>query len=107
MRRLAALAGLMLLVSRGAEAQRLTRPTIDTVNHHIVRVMNNGPTAWAGTNGWKLVYERTVQPAEGSPGMFSNPTDAHLLPDGKVIEVEDARGSGAPVVQTTRKAGAR
>jgi hypothetical protein len=107
MRRLTALAGLTLLVARGAEAQRLARPTIDTVNRHIVRVMNGAPTAWTDTNGWKLVYERTVQPAEGSPAMFSNPTDVHLLPDGKVIEVEDARGSGAPVVQTTRKAGAR
>ena len=89
MRRLTVLAGLTLLVARGAEAQRLARPTIDTVDHHIVRVMNNGPTAWADTNGWKLVYERTVQPKDGSAGELGEPSYATLLRDGRLLVTEE------------------
>jgi hypothetical protein len=74
-------------IAAPASAQsRLAKPTIDTINHHIVRVMNTGPTAWADTNGWKLVYERTVQPAEGSAGVLENPGGILLLNDGRLLE---------------------
>jgi len=73
------------IVSPASAQSRLARPTIDTVNHHIVRVMNSGPTAWTDTNGWKLVLERTVQPPEGSPGMLERPSGLILLGDGRVI----------------------
>lgn len=105
MRRLAALAVLTLLTARGAEAQRLTRPTIDTVNHHIVRVMNNGPTAWTDTNGWKLVYERTVQPTEGSPGELGNPNQIHLLDDGRLVVSDMAIRSKPPAIALYDAAG--
>lgn len=72
----------------GHAQSRLARPTIDTLNHHIVRVMNNGPTAWTDTNGWKLVYERTVQPAEGTAGAFSSPSQMILLNDGQLVVVD-------------------
>lgn len=86
MRRYFMLALLSSVVVHGAAAQsRLAKPTIDTVNHHIVRVMNNGPTAWADTNGWKLVYERTVQPPEATPGMLEKPAQIILLRDGRLI----------------------
>ena len=90
------------LVGRGQAQSRLAKPTIDTVNHHIVRVMNSGPTAWTDTNGWKLVYERTVQPAEGTTGVLENPGGILLLNDGRLLEWDfrtpainlyDARGS--------------
>jgi hypothetical protein len=98
------LAGLLLLAaaSRGDAQSRLAKPTIDTVNHHIVRVMNSGPTAWTDTNGWKLVYERTVQPKDGSPGELDRVAGVVLLDDGRLVEVEqepaairlyDARGN--------------
>ena len=74
----------MALVA-SANAQRLAKPTIDTVNHHIVRTMNSGPAAWTDTNGWKLVYERTVQPKDGSPGALGEPYHALLLADGRLI----------------------
>jgi hypothetical protein len=78
----------MLLASRGAMAQRLAKPVIDTINHHTVRVMNSGPTAWTDTNGWRLVYERTVQPADGAPGEFGNPNQIALLDDGRLVVSE-------------------
>ncbi|MGH7582184.1 MAG: hypothetical protein ACREL5_03045 [Gemmatimonadales bacterium] len=95
----------------GAQA-RLARPVIDTVSGHIIRVMNPGPTAWTDTNGWKLVYERTVQPAEGSRGELDKPDEAVLLDNGMLIESErdpvsirlfDAHGN---FVRTIGRAGA-
>ena len=83
--RLRAVVSLCALTSMPASAQRLAKPTIDTVNHHILRVMNAGSSAWIDTNGWKLVYERTVQPSESSPGMLEKPTQVLLLPDGRVV----------------------
>ncbi len=76
---------LTTVIAHGSEAQRLAKPVIDTVNRHIVRVMNGGPTAWSDTNGWKLVYERTVQPPEASPGMLEKPTQVLLLRDGRLV----------------------
>lgn len=91
--RLAASRAVLLLcalfaVPLAAQA-RLSRPVIDTVDHHIVRVTNSGPTAWTDTNGWKLVYQRTVQPPEGSPGMLQNPSALLLLPDGRLIVIDN------------------
>lgn len=43
-------------------------PQIDTLPGGAVRVINSGPTAWTDTNGWRLVQERVIQPAEGSAG---------------------------------------
>lgn len=52
---------------------RLAKPTIDTINHRIVRVMNTAPMAWTGLSGWQLVLVATVQPADGQPGELINP----------------------------------
>lgn len=69
-----------------ASAQsRLAKPTIDTINHHIVRVMNTGPTAWTDTNGWKLTLERTLQPPEGSAGELAKPTTALMTSGGQIV----------------------
>lgn len=78
-----------LSVGAVAAQSRPGRPVIDTLDHHVVRVMNNGPTAWTDTNGWKLVYERTVQPADGSPGMLGSPSRVLLLRDGRLIVTDD------------------
>lgn len=67
---------------------RLAKPLIDTLNHHIVRAMNPGPTAWPDTSGWKLVYERTIQPKDGEPGELGDPAAVVLLNDGRLIEAE-------------------
>ncbi len=47
--------------------------------------MNSGPTAWADTNGWKLVLETTIQPPAGSPGELDTPMQALLTPGGDVV----------------------
>jgi hypothetical protein len=52
--------------------QALVEPVIDTLASGVVRVTNNGPTAWADTNGWKIVLEREIKPEEGSPGELSS-----------------------------------
>lgn len=58
------------------------------------RQMSSGPTAWAGTSGWRLVLERTIQPAEETPGMLGSPTEVVLFRDGRVAVAEDPRGRG-------------
>jgi hypothetical protein len=73
----------------------LVKPVIDTLDHHVVRVMNNGPTAWTDTNGWKLVYERTVQPAESDPQGFGDISNIAMQSNGRLIEAETAH----PVVR--------
>jgi hypothetical protein len=79
----------VVAIAAPAKAQsRLAKPLIDTLPHHIVRVMNPGPTSWPDTNGWKLVYERTVQPKDGEPGEFADPAAVVLLNDGRLIETE-------------------
>jgi hypothetical protein len=83
----------LTVATHALSAQRLARPTIDTLDHHIVRVMNHGPTEWADTNGWKLVYERTVQPADGSPGELGDIGNVALLSDGTLVEAETKHAS--------------
>ncbi|HEV8122824.1 MAG TPA: hypothetical protein VGP80_01145, partial [Gemmatimonadales bacterium] len=39
----------------GRQRSHLAAATIDTLPGGIVRVMSPGPTAWADTNGWRLV----------------------------------------------------
>src|SRR5690606_16360601 len=38
----------------------------------VIQVTNTAPTAWSDTNGWKLVAERIIKPAEGSAGELSH-----------------------------------
>jgi hypothetical protein len=66
---------LLVAACSGADAKvALNTPVIDTLPGGIVRVTNPGPTAWADTNGWKLVLEREIVPAEGSEGEVGSPS---------------------------------
>ena len=58
--------------SRADGRESLGEAQIDTLAGGVIQVTNTGPTAWADTNGWKLVEERVIQPAEGSPGELSH-----------------------------------
>lgn len=60
-------------------APPLAVAVIDTVDG-VVRVTNPGATAWADTSGWRFTLERTIDPAEGSPGEMSR-IDALALDD--------------------------
>ncbi|MEO5799652.1 MAG: hypothetical protein ABIZ70_01540 [Gemmatimonadales bacterium] len=86
--RLPLAAALLSAFAPAATAQRpLAKPVIDKVGT-ATRVMNPGPTAWADTNGWKLVLERTIQPAAGQPGELEDPTEVVLLRDGRVVTAQ-------------------
>lgn len=66
----------------------LAKPLITKLPSGATRVVNPGPTRWADTNGWKLVLERTVQPAEGEPGVLDNPDEARLASDGRLVTAD-------------------
>jgi len=70
---------------RHAVAQHLAKPVIDHLPGGVTRVMNPGPTAWADTNGWKLVLETTIQPPAGSPGELDTPNQALLTTTGDIV----------------------
>lgn len=74
MRRALPLALLLVAACSAADARvALNAPTIDTLPGGIVRLRNTGPTAWADTNGWKLVLEHTFTMPEGAPGQLNSP----------------------------------
>lgn len=54
------------------------------------RLMNAKPVGWADTNGWRLVLERTVQPQDGSKAMLGDPQDVALLPDGRILVLDES-----------------
>lgn len=72
--RSAALFAIVLIAgcSLAAKDSGLVTATIDTLPSGVVMVTNSGPTAWADTNGWRLVLEREIVPEEGSPGEIGN-----------------------------------
>lgn len=67
-----------------------------------VTVMSDGPTLWPGTSGWRLVLERTVQPAPGTPGEFAQPEQVALLDDGAFVVV-DSKPASIRVYDATGK----
>jgi hypothetical protein len=75
-------------IAAPASAQsRLAKPTIDTVNHHIVRVVNAGPSQWLGTTGWKLVLERTIT-ADGTTAVIAQPITLAVDRLGRIVETD-------------------
>lgn len=85
----------------------LWTPVIDTLPGGIVRVRNTGPTSWADTNGWRLVLDRTIQPADRTPGELIAPSGMVVDTRGRifvldqkpaVIKVFDSTGSFAGTI---------
>lgn len=64
------------------------QPQIDTLPTGVIAVTNIGPSAWADTNGWKLVLEQTIAPAEGSPGEIGAPRGIVADSRGRVFLVD-------------------
>lgn len=76
---------LLLAACGGADAgTALSTPVIDTLPGGIVRVTNPGPTAWADTNGWRIVLEREIVPEEESEGEVGNPGTLVAGEDGTI-----------------------
>ena len=78
------LAGLILLVACGSESAPRTY-TIDTLPNGTVHVVNTGPSAWADTNGWKLVLEAEHTFPLDSAGALDRPNYPHLLSSGEMV----------------------
>lgn len=86
-----ALAALFLAACATGESQTsLNPPTIDTLANGVIAVTNSGPTAWADTNGWRLVLEREIVPEEGSPGEIGNPRGLAAGDDGTIYVLQQA-----------------
>ncbi len=71
-------------------------PTIDTLPNGAIHVVNTGPTAWADTNGWRLVLERTIAPAPGEPGELGEPRDIVVDSRGNILVADYDEG---PVIK--------
>jgi hypothetical protein len=95
----------VMLLTISACSPDTSRPdnsaTIDTLPNGVIRVVNNGASAWGDTNGWKLVLERTIAPGEGDPGELNEPRDLVVDSHGNiyvadyqptVIKVYDSSG---------------
>jgi hypothetical protein len=76
----------LLVISLAAVARaQLSRPAITTLGNGAVRVVNAGPSLWSGTGGWTLQLERTIAPADGSPGMLGRPRQLGVDANGRVV----------------------
>ena len=85
-----ALAALLAGCSLAAKDSALATAEIDTLPGGIIQVTNSGPTAWADTNGWRLVLEREIVPEEGSPGEIGNPRALAAGDDGTIYLLQQA-----------------
>jgi len=72
----------------GTAKSALSVPTIDTLPGGIVRVHNNGPSAWADTSGWRWVPVATINPAEGTPGELGQIGTMMISDDGSVYAMQ-------------------
>lgn len=80
--------GLMALIAACAtQDSRLAThvPTFDTLPNGAIYVHNTGPTAWADTNGWRLVLEQTIAPGDGEPGELNEPRDIVVDSHGNIF----------------------
>lgn len=76
---------LVLAACGGADSKvALHTAVIDTLPGGIVRVTNPGPTAWADSNGWQIVLEREIVPAEGGEGEVGRPGTVVAGEDGTI-----------------------
>lgn len=92
---------IVLSACSGRERSHLAAATVDTLPGGIVRVMSPGPTAWADTNGWKLVETQRILGSEGDSTVINEPMSLALDGEGRVyvadqspavIKVFDSRG---------------
>ncbi len=74
---------------------------IDTLPDGIVHVVNDGPSGWPDTSGWRLVEEEPIAPVAGSPGELSTIIGIAASRDG-VVAVMDVE----PMVKLFDAAGA-
>ncbi|MES2304845.1 MAG: 6-bladed beta-propeller [Gemmatimonadota bacterium] len=86
--RRARLAAAVALTACGAGNYALATAKIDTLPGGIVRVRNDGPTAWSDTNGWKIVHVAAVRIAAGSPGELTLPFTPAIARSGDLLVLD-------------------
>jgi hypothetical protein len=77
-----------LVACAGTRTTSLATAQVDTLPGHIIRVRNTGPSEWTDTSGWKLVLERTIHPAPGSPGELVHPAVVVATSAGDVLVLD-------------------
>jgi hypothetical protein len=90
-----------LLVAPSSISAQLSQPKTERLAGGGVRVINDGPSAWQGGSGWKLLLELTIEPAEGSPGELANPTGILRTSDGRFVVTD----MNAPTVRLYDRTG--
>ncbi len=90
-----------LLVAPASISAQLSQPKTERLPNGAVRISNDGPSAWKDGGGWKLVLETTIQPPEGSPGEFANPTGILRATDGRFVVTD----MNAPTVRLYDRTG--
>ncbi|HET8701526.1 MAG TPA: 6-bladed beta-propeller [Nitrococcus sp.] len=78
----------------GAHDSGLAVATIDTLPSGAISVMSPGPTAWADTNGWRLVEDGRITGTDRAPSMLTQPYDVAVDGAGRVYV---AMGSPAAI----------
>src|SRR6185312_16863036 len=78
----------ILVACAGTRTSSLATAQVDTLPGQVIRVRNTGPSEWTDTNGWKLVLERTIQPASGSPGELVHPAVVAATSGGDVLVLD-------------------
>jgi hypothetical protein len=71
-----------------ARTTSLAIAAIDTLPGGVIHVTNPGPGRWMDTSGWKLVLERTIHPAAGSPGELGEPSGVVASRSGDAFVME-------------------
>lgn len=80
-----AVLALTLAACGGSAAAEAGKVKIDTLAGGIVRTITSSPI---DSGRWQLQLERTIQPAEGTPGELLNPNDLTLADDGTLFVAE-------------------
>lgn len=90
-----------LFVAPHSISAQLAQPRTERLPNGAVRIINDGPSAWREGSGWKIVLETTIQPAEGSPGEFANPSGILRTTDGRFVVTD----MNAPTVRLYDRTG--
>ena len=85
---LVSLSLLATVAACGAGKNVSTTPAIDTLPGGIVRVTNKAPSQWTDTNGWKLVLERTIAPADSTAGQLNQPGGIVVDSHGRIFVLD-------------------
>ena len=79
----------LLAACSGAAADRLARPTIDTLPSGVVRVISQGPAEWrVPQEGWRFAETTRIHGVEGTESELINPRSLAVDSWGRVFVVD-------------------